>query len=149
MEESSNPDRIWERRGEETNQPTLGFYLREKKSRIPNPMELKRPSPRTGRSSGPPRRRRFCPHHRASPSTPSSPRALQGDRGSTASIRRVRHRLRARHREADPLGRGRPQGQHARLLEQGDDRRRRRPEVSAKTRETLFCIYCEIQVRFL
>ena len=43
-----------------------------------------------------------------------------------------------RHREEDPLVPGRPQGQHARLLECGDNRRH--PEsVSAMTRETLIC----------
>ena len=44
---------------------------------------------------------------------------------------------RARHREADPLVPGRPQGQRAQLPERGDDRRH--PEVSAIMRETLIC----------
>ena len=43
-----------------------------------------------------------------------------------------------RHLEEDPRVTGRPQGQHARLLEPGDNRRH--PEsVSAMTRETLIC----------
>ena len=44
---------------------------------------------------------------------------------------------RARHREADPLVPGRPQGQRAQLPERGDERRH--PEVSAIKRETLIC----------
>ena len=40
-----------------------------------------------------------------------------------------------RNREAEPRGPGRPQGQHARLPERGDNRRH--PEVSAIKRERL------------
>ena len=42
-----------------------------------------------------------------------------------------------RHREADPRGPGRQQGQHARLPERGEEDRRHPENVSATTRETL------------
>ena len=50
---------------------------------------------------------------------------------------------RARHREADPLVPGRPQGQRAQLPERGEDRRH--PEVSAIKRDS--DLFCEMQIR--
>ena len=50
-----------------------------------------------------------------------------------------------RHREAEPRGPGRPQGQHAPLPERGDDHRH--PEVSAIKRERDSDLFCEMQIR--
>ena len=44
-----------------------------------------------------------------------------------------------RHREEDPRGLRRPQGQHARLPELGEEDRRHPESVSATRRETLIC----------
>ena len=48
-----------------------------------------------------------------------------------------------RHREAEPRGPGRPQGQHAPLPERGDDHRH--PEVSAIKRDS--DLFCGMQIR--
>ena len=129
MEKSSNPDHIGERRGNKTNQPTLGIY--NLFTRIP----LFQSNMKTfsGRSSGPPRRRRIV---------------------LIIAYPRVRHLPRARHlpheryREDEPQEPGRPQGRHARVQERGDDCRH--PESVSATRETLICtVLCNANSLFI